>query len=78
VALFAGDGDVLQQPALKVPNVVDTTGAGDCFTAAFTVALIRGRTRQEAMAFATRAAAYCIQHLGALSSMPRAADVQNL
>lgn len=35
--------------------------AGDCFTAAFAVALLEGRPHQEAMRFASAAAALCIQ-----------------
>jgi sugar/nucleoside kinase (ribokinase family) len=45
--------------------------AGDCFTAAFAVALLlEGRSHQEAMRFASSAAALCIQVEGAMPSMP--------
>jgi len=40
------------QPAISAPVVVDTTGAGDTFTAAFTVALIESQTPAEALRFA--------------------------
>ena len=68
-------GDPLRQAAFSVP-VVDTTGAGDCFTAAYTVALLEGRSEGERLRFATAAAALCVQKLGALPSMPsrRAVD----
>lgn len=72
----AEDGEVLEQPCFAVSPVVDTTGAGDCFTAAFCVATLRGETRQEAMRYASAAAALCIQSVGAMSSMPSDGDVR--
>jgi fructose-1-phosphate kinase PfkB-like protein len=44
--------------------------AGDCFTAAFAVAILEGRPYREAMRFASAAAALCIQAAGAMPSMP--------
>lgn len=41
------------QRAAHVPRVVDTTGAGDCFTAAFAVAQVRGMADQDALRFAS-------------------------
>jgi len=40
------------QPAIRAPTVVDTTGAGDTFTAAYAVALIERQTPAEALRFA--------------------------
>lgn len=40
------------QAALQAPVVVDTTGAGDTFTAAYAVALIERQTSAEALRFA--------------------------
>eukprot|EP00892_Ulva_mutabilis_P003290 jgi/Ulvmu1/1332/UM011_0060.1 len=74
--LIAADGGVLEQPCFAVSSVVDTTGAGDCFTAAFCVATLRGETPQQAMRYASAAAALCIQTVGAMSSMPADADVR--
>eukprot|EP00898_Chlorokybus_atmophyticus_P001912 jgi/Chlat1/2721/Chrsp182S02886 len=65
-----GGVTVLQQEAVKVQRVVDTTGAGDCFTAAYAVALLQGKSPQEALQFASVAAALCIQQLGAMPSLP--------
>lgn len=73
--LVDGEGAVLRQQAQHVAQVVDTTGAGDCFTAAFAVALLEGRPHQEAMRFASAAAALCIQVAGAMPSMPSRQDV---
>ena len=35
-------------------QVVDTTGAGDCFTGAYAVAVLEGKTAEEALRFAGR------------------------
>ena len=55
---------------------MDTTGAGDCFTAAFAVALLEGQGEGGAMAFASAAACLCVQRLGAMPSLPRRAEVE--
>ncbi|PRW20369.1 hypothetical protein C2E21_9039 [Chlorella sorokiniana] len=68
--LVDSQGEVWREPACKVEKVVDTTGAGDCFTAAFAVAVLEGKPYREAMRFATAAAALCIQVEGAMPSMP--------
>lgn len=47
-----------------------SSDAGDCFTAAFAVAVLEGKPYREAMRFATAAAALCIQVEGAMPSMP--------
>ena len=46
--LFEGGREVARAAAPKV-EVVDTTGAGDAFTAALVVSLLEGRDRQEAL-----------------------------
>jgi ribokinase len=69
-------GNILKQKAEKVLEVVDTTGAGDCFTAAFAVAMLEGKSDQEAMAWASKAAALCIQSAGAIPSMPTRAAME--
>lgn len=56
-------------------NAVDTTGAGDCFVGAFSVALSEGKSLEDALRFANIAASLSVQKLGASSSMPYRADV---
>jgi len=56
-------------PAFRVRNVVDTTGAGDCFYAGFLAALLRGYSAAEAGRFANRVAGCCIEKLGATSGV---------
>lgn len=46
------DGSAIVQPAILAPKVVDTTGAGDTFTAAYAVALIEHRSSSDALRFA--------------------------
>jgi ribokinase len=61
-------------PALAA-NVVDTTGAGDCFVAALAVKLMAGATPVEAARYACAAASCAVESLGAGPSMPSAKDV---
>lgn len=59
-------------------DVVDTTGAGDCFTASYAVALVEGCAPQERLRFASAAAAICVSQLGAMPAMPDRAAVEAL
>jgi len=69
--LLRGEGQApVRQQAFPVDKVVDTTGAGDCFTAAWAVGRLIGQSPQEAMVFASAAAAICVQGLGATTSLP--------
>ncbi|MGE3805843.1 MAG: ribokinase [Gemmataceae bacterium] len=61
-------------PALPV-NAVDTTAAGDCFNAAFAVALAEGKSEDEAGLFATTAASISVTRAGAQPSMPNRIEV---
>ncbi|XP_054812958.1 ribokinase isoform X3 [Prosopis cineraria] len=69
-ALFVEGEEPIVQPAILVETVLDTTGAGDTFTAAFAVALVEGKSRKECLRFAAAAASLCIQVKGAIPSMP--------
>lgn len=71
-------GHVLHQPAstLASENVVDETGAGDCYRAAFAVALLEGRSLYECMAFASAAGACSVTKAGAVPSTPSRNEVE--
>lgn len=56
-------------------QVVDTTGAGDCFVGAFAACLARGQTPLDAGRFANAAASCSVEKLGAAPSMPTAKEV---
>ncbi|MFZ4606017.1 MAG: ribokinase [Caulobacter sp.] len=58
--------------------VIDTTGAGDTFVGALTVALLEGMDQREALAFACAAGALTATRAGAQSSLPTRAEVEAL
>lgn len=63
-------------PAIKVDNIVDTTGAGDTFAGAFSVAFwIKGMSLEDSIKYGMRAASLKIQKLGARAGMPYAEDM---
>jgi ribokinase len=64
-------------PAHSV-QAVDTTGAGDAFVGNLAAALEEGRTLEEAVAFASAAAALSVERPGAQPSMPTRAETEAL
>jgi len=68
--LVPQDGPPLIQRAIQAPVVVDTTGAGDTFTAAYAVALVEHQSPSESLRFAAAAASLCVRAKGAIISMP--------
>ncbi|XP_058081642.1 ribokinase-like [Magnolia sinica] len=69
-ALFVEGEDPIQQPIISASKVLDTTGAGDTFTAAIALALVEGKSKRESLQFAAAAASLCLQVKGAIPSMP--------
>ena len=57
---------------------VDSTGAGDTFCGALCAALCQGKTMDEALRYASAAAALACTRLGAQSSIPESAEVATL
>ena len=55
---------------------VDTTGAGDCFAAAFLAAICRGHSLAEAARFANAAGALATLGMGGADSAPTAAEIE--
>jgi len=68
-----------RQVAVATPpsvTPVDTTGAGDAFVGALTVALLEGRPESEALAFACAAGALATTRPGAQTALPWRAEVE--
>ncbi len=74
VRYFDGNEEVLV-PTYKV-EAVDTTGAGDTFNAAFAVALAEGKSIQDSVRFANRAASLSVTKFGAQGGMPTKDEVE--
>ncbi len=74
---LVADDQLAEWPAVAV-TAVDTTAAGDTFNGALAVALAEGRGLDEAVRFATAAAAISVTRRGAQPSMPSRADVEAL
>ncbi|WP_329164235.1 ribokinase [Streptomyces sp. NBC_01717] len=73
--LYAARGsETVHFPAPEV-TAVDTTAAGDTFVGALAVALGEGRAVPEALAWASIAAALCVQKPGASTSMPYRSEI---
>jgi ribokinase len=69
-------GDRLVEVAGRVVEVVDTTGAGDCFVGTFAARLAAGDGIEPSLAFANVAASICVGRPGAGPSMPTIGDVR--
>ncbi len=67
-AILSRNGEVVASAKPPTVNVVDTTGAGDAFTAALTVLLVSGVPEQAALEKACQVGAFTATRLGAQSS----------
>ena len=67
-------GKSCEAPGFKVP-VVDTTGAGDCFHAAFMMGWVKEYSLEQCLRFAGAAAAIAVGHEGPRGGLPTAYEV---
>lgn len=76
--LLTSDDQLIEQPPLAIPGgrVVDATGAGDAFRAAFAVALTDRWPLAQCMRFAAAAGAVAVSRLGAEPSLPTRAECE--
>jgi ribokinase len=72
-----GTGAPVRVPSVKV-EAVDTTGAGDAFTAALAWRLGAGESLARAAAYAARVGAAAVTRAGAQVSFPTAREVAAL
>lgn len=72
------NGEVCHKPALKIKNVVDTTGAGDTFLSAFAVAVASEKSFSESIEFANVCAGVKTTKSGAQTGMPKLAEIEHL
>ncbi|PWR08717.1 ribokinase [Micromonospora acroterricola] len=71
------EGTEVHVPAVRV-DVVDSTAAGDAFTAALAVGWGEGRDLVDAVRWASAAGAACVRRLGASVALPRRAEIDEL
>jgi ribokinase len=77
-AIYMNDaGHTFYVPGRKI-KVLDTTGAGDCFNAAFTVSLAKGWSMERAAKFAVAASALAVTKFGAQNGMPESCEVNRI
>jgi len=83
VLTLGGDGSIyidrdtrLTQSAFKV-KATDTTAAGDTFTGFFIGSLLKGKGKQDAMKYASAAAAIACSRHGAAPSIPTLNEVED-
>lgn len=69
-AVLKKDNKIIAQAKPPAINAVDTTGAGDTFAAALTLAIIEGQQLQNALEFACAAGAATATKAGAQPSLP--------
>jgi len=72
------DGVCIARAGVPAVEPVDTTGAGDTFTAALTLALVEGQDVGRALRFACAAGAAATTRPGAQPSLPTRAEVEAL
>lgn len=73
-ALFRSGAEIARAPAPKI-RPVDTTGAGDAFSAALTLACVEGVAHEEGLEFACAVGALAATRSGAQPSLPTRLEV---
>ncbi len=71
------DGKEIVNIPAHIVKVVDTTGAGDAFNAAFSIGIVSGLNIFDSIKVGNKVASMTVQKLGAQTSMPLKEDVFN-
>ena len=74
-AMYLDGNQIKVMPGINVEKVVDNTGAGDIFRAAFTCGIARGYDMDKTIRIANIAAGLSLSKLGAKNSTPLFSDV---
>lgn len=77
-SVLANEKGLYHNPCVKMPQVADPTAAGDSFVASFCTGLTAGLSQEQALAFASHAAAITVSQMGAMPSLPTLEQVQAL
>ena len=75
-AVISDSGGTIRVPAAQAAAVIDTTGAGDAFTAALAVAVARGLPLAECVNVAAAAGAHAVAVSGVIDALPSLADLR--
>lgn len=70
-------GEYFSQSAFRMP-AIDSTGAGDIFSAALCVSLCEGNSMRKAVIFASAASGLSVTKKGVLAAIPARIEIQNL
>ena len=76
IVAVEANGKGLKIPSMKIENVVDTTGAGDCFCGTFAACIHEGKDLNTALRMATVASGLSCRAEGTQASYPYLADLE--
>ena len=77
-SLVDDGASVTAVPPVPAARVIDTTGAGDSFTAALAVSLVGGHPLATAVRYASAAGSHAVTIEGVIDALPTPEDIQNL
>jgi sugar/nucleoside kinase (ribokinase family) len=75
--VYTNDEEPFHQPAYKIHDVVDTTGAGDVYHGAFLLGYLQDGDLRRAAKFASAAAAMKCRSLGGRTGIPRLPELMS-
>ena len=76
-SIIANSKGIRQIQCVKLSHAADPTAAGDSFVASFCTGLCAGMSQEQALEFASYAAALTVSRMGAIPSLPTVSEVQS-